>query len=144
MVGSRYLKGDSTRYYFLVCKDTFDQSVYIEFVDTRKMDVVLAFLVHAWQFLGMPDKVQFDNGREFSGFGKSARYLCRVIRFCLHLGVESVFIPEGKPQRNGSVENFNGWFQPLHRVVPRDEPLFAPLSHNRVLKILNRLDFSGY
>jgi putative transposase len=31
---------------------------------------------------------------------------------CLRFGVEPVFIPKGEPQFNGSVENFNGWFQP--------------------------------
>jgi hypothetical protein len=31
----------------------------------------------------------------------------------LRLGIQPVFIPEAQPQRNGSVENFNGWFQPL-------------------------------
>jgi transposase InsO family protein len=38
-----------------------------------------------------------------------------VIRLCLRFGVGPVFIPAGEPQFNGSVENFNGWFQ---------EPLF--------------------
>jgi len=38
-----------------------------------------------------------------------------VIRLCLRYGASPVFIPEGEPQFNGSVENFNGWFQ---------EPLF--------------------
>ena len=38
-----------------------------------------------------------------------------MIRFCLRYGVSPVFIPEGEPQFNGSVANFNGWFQ---------EPLF--------------------
>jgi putative transposase len=113
VVGPRYLEGDSTRHYFLVCKDVFDQSIYMEFVDSRQMDGILDFLVHAWQHLGLPEKVQFDNGREFCGFGYSARFLSRVIRLCLRLGVEPVFIPKGKPQHNGSVENFNGWFQPL-------------------------------
>jgi transposase InsO family protein len=113
VVGPRYLKGSSTRYYFLVCKDVFDQSIYVEFVDSRKMDLVLEFLVHAWQQLGLPEKVQFDNGREFCGFGHAARFLSRVIRLGLRLEVEPVFIPKAKPQRNGSVENFNGWFQPL-------------------------------
>jgi transposase InsO family protein len=113
VVGPRYLKGSSTRYYFLVCKDVFDLTVYMEFVDSRRMDVVLDFLVHAWQQLGLPEKVQFDNAREFCGFGHAARFLSRVIRLCLRLAVEPVFIPKGKPQRNGSVENFNGWFQPL-------------------------------
>lgn len=113
VVGPRYLKEDSTRYYFLVCKDVFDRSIYMEFVDSRRMDGVLAFLVHAWQHRGLPEKVQFDNGREFCGFGYTARFLSRVIRLCLRLGVEPVFIPKGKAQWNGSVENFNGRFQPL-------------------------------
>jgi hypothetical protein len=34
-----------------------------------------------------------------------------VIRLCLRYGVGPVFIPEGEPQFDGSVENFNGWFQ---------------------------------
>jgi hypothetical protein len=85
----------------------------MEFVDSRKMDGIMDFLVHAWQQLGLPEMVQFDNGREFCSFGHSARFLSRLIRLCLRLGVEPLFIPKGKPQWNGSVENFNGWFQPL-------------------------------
>ena len=42
----------------------------------------------------------------------AARYLTRVLRLCLRFGVEPLLIPPGRPQRNGSVENFNGWFQP--------------------------------
>jgi len=113
VVGPRYLKGDKTRYYFLICKDVFDQAVYLELVKGRRMNGVLVFLIHAWQHLGLPEIVQFDNGREFCSFGRPARFLSRVIRLCLRLEIESVFIPPGKPQRNGSVENFNGWFQPL-------------------------------
>jgi hypothetical protein len=36
-----------------------------------------------------------------------------VIRLCLYLSIEPVFIPPTRPRYNGSVENFNGWFQPL-------------------------------
>jgi transposase InsO family protein len=122
VVGPRYLKGDKTRYYFLVCKDVFDQAVYLELVKGRSMDGVLAFLIHAWQQLGLPEMVQFDNGREFCGFGYAARYLSRVIRLCLRLVVEPIFIPFGKPQRNGSVENFNGWFQPVLLKRPYCRP----------------------
>lgn len=112
-VGPRYLEGDSARYYFLVCRDVFDHAVYMEFVDKRSTDTVLAFLVRAWQRLGIPEIVQFDNGREFCGWGKAARSLGRVIRFGLRLDVEVLFIPERMPCHNGSVEWFNGWFQPL-------------------------------
>jgi len=122
LVGPRYLKGDSTRYYFLICKDVFDQAVYLELAENRSMDGVLAFLIRAWQHLGLPEVVQFDNGREFCGFGKAASHLSRVIRLCLRLEVEAYFIPKGKPQRNGSVENFNGWFQPVLLKRPYRRP----------------------
>lgn len=113
VVGPRYLRGDSTKYYFLVCKDAFNQAVYAEFVAGCTMGQVLTFLMHAWQRLGLPEHAQFDNGKQFYGWGRWPRSLNRVIRLALRLGVQPVFIPEAQPQRNGSVENFNGWFQPL-------------------------------
>ena len=113
VVGPRFLSGDSTKYYFVVCKDAFDQAVYAEFVAGSSMEHVLPFLIHAWQRLGLPEHVQFDNGQPFYGWGRWPRSLNRVIRLTLRLGVQPVFIPEAQPQRNGSVENFNGWFQPL-------------------------------
>jgi putative transposase len=112
IVGPRYLTGDKTKYYFLLCKDAFDQSVYAEFQAGCAMEQVLPFLVHAWQHLGLPQFVQFDNGKEFYGWGRWPRSLNRVIRLALRLDIQPVFIPEASPQRNGSVENFNHWFQP--------------------------------
>lgn len=136
-VGPRYLKGDRTRYYFLVCRDVFDQAVYMEFVASRKSDVVLEFLVHAWQALGIPEIVQFDNGREFCGWGKSARSLGRVIRLGLRLQVEVLFIPEGRPQHNGSVEQFNGWFQPLLLERTYRRPADVRRQVNRLMTSVN-------
>lgn len=113
LVGPRYLTGDKTKYYFFICKDAFDQAVYAEFHAGNAAELVLSFLISAWQHLGLPQQVQFDNGRQFYAPGRYARSLNRVIRLTLRLGVQPVFIPEGQPARNGSVENFNGWFQPL-------------------------------
>lgn len=113
LVGPRYLKGDKTKYYFYICKDAFDQQVYIEFWAGNRMDTVLGFLVRAWQQIGLPQHVQFDNGKQFYGSGRYSRSLNRVVRLSLRLGIQPIFIPEAQPQRNGSVENFNGWFQPL-------------------------------
>jgi putative transposase len=113
LVGPRHLYRDSTDYYFVICRDVFDGAVYMELTTSRDMSTIITCLIHAWQHLGLPERVQFDNGREFCGFGRAARWLSRVIRFCLRVGVEAVFIPKGRPQRNGAVEHFNGWFQPL-------------------------------
>jgi putative transposase len=115
LVGPVYLKGNSHRYYIWVGKDAFDGAVCLRLASSRRMDEVLWFLGECWKDLGRPQQVQFDNARELSGWGPAAHSLCRVIRLCLRFGVSPVFIPEREPQFNGSVENFNGWFQ---------EPLF--------------------
>jgi putative transposase len=115
LVGPVYLKGNRHRYYIWVGKDAFDGAVCLRLAGSRRMDEVLWFLGECWKDLGRPEQVQFDNARELAGWGQSARALCRVIRLCLRFSVSPVFIPKGEPQFNGSVENFNGWFQ---------EPLF--------------------
>jgi transposase InsO family protein len=111
-VGPIYLKGKRQRYYIFVCKDVSDGAVCLRIYRSRKMEVVLDFLGECWKSLGLPEQVQFDNAREVVGWGPVARYLSRVLRLCLRFGVEPLLIPPGHPQRNGSVENFNGWFQP--------------------------------
>jgi putative transposase len=115
LVGPIYLQGRSHRYYIWIGKDAFDGAVCLRLANSRRMDEVLWFLGECWKDLGRPEQVQFDNARELSGWGPAARTLSRVIRLCLRFGVGPVFIPAGEPQFNGSVENFNGWFQ---------EPLF--------------------
>jgi hypothetical protein len=113
LVGPVYLKGSGHRYYIWVGKDAFDGAVCLRLAESRKMDEVLWFLGECWKDLGRPEQAQFDNARELAGWGQSAGALSRVIRLCLRFEVSPVFIPEGEPQFNGSVENFNGWFQPL-------------------------------
>jgi hypothetical protein len=111
LVGPIYLQGNRHRYYIWIGKDAFDGAVCLRLAGSRRMDEVLWFLGECWKDLGRPEQVQFDNATELAGWGAAARNLSRVIRLCLRFGVEPVFIPKGEPQFNGSVENFNGWFQ---------------------------------
>jgi transposase InsO family protein len=111
LVGPVYLQGSGHRYYIWIAKDAFDGAVCLRLAYSRCMEEVLGFLGDCWKDLGRPEQVQFDNARELSGWGPAARTLSRVIRLCLRFGVSPVFIPAGEPQFNGSVENFNGWFQ---------------------------------
>jgi putative transposase len=111
LVGPVYLKGSGHRYYIWIGKDAFDGAVCLRLAYSRRMDEVLWFLGECWKNLGIPEQVQLDNARELAGWGPAARTLSRVIRLCLRFGVGPVFIPAGEPQFNGSVENFNGWFQ---------------------------------
>jgi putative transposase len=137
LVGPIYLKGRRQRYYIWVCKDAFDGAVCLRLANSRRMDEVLTFLGESWKSLGRPAQVQFDNAREITGWGHAARYLSRVIRLCLRFGVEPVFIPPGEPQFNGSVENFNGWFQPrlLQRRFTRPGDLRRELA--RMEEVVN-------
>jgi putative transposase len=112
LVGPVDLKRGRHRYDSWVGKDVFDGAVCLRLASSRRMDEVLGFLGECWKDLGLPEQVQLDNARELSGWGPAARRLSRVIRLCLRFGVSPVFIPAGEPQFNGSVENFNGWFQP--------------------------------
>src|SRR5215470_17517862 len=111
LVGPVYLQGSGQRYYIWVGKDVFDGAVCLRLAYSRRMDEVLGFLGECWKDLGRPEQVQLDNARELAGWGPAARTLSRVIRLCLHFSISPVFIPEREPQCNGSVENFNGWFQ---------------------------------
>lgn len=124
-VGPIYLKGSRQRYYIFVAKDIFDGAVCLRIYRSRKMETVLDFLGECWKSLGRPTQVQFDNAREVVGWGPAARYLSRVLRLCLRFGVEPILIPPSRPQRNGSVENFNGWFRP--RLFQRHYPRLSTL-----------------
>jgi len=110
-VGPIYLKGNRQRYYIFTCRDVYDGAVCLKLYRSRKMEVVLDFLGECWKTLGLPEQVQFDNAREIVGWGPAARYLSRVLRLCLRFGVEVLLIPPARPQHNGVVEHFNGWFQ---------------------------------
>jgi transposase InsO family protein len=110
-IGPIYLRGQRQRHYLWTCKDVFDGAVCLDLSRSRRMEAVLAFLGKCWKTLGRPRVVQFDNAREIVGWGPAARYLSRVLRLCLRFGIEPVLIPPAKPERQGSVENFNGWLQ---------------------------------
>lgn len=121
VVGPRYLKGSRRQWFFVVYRDTYDQAVYVEFLPKMKMDTMLAFVVRAWQHLGLPQHLQVDNGELF-GLTSHPGSLSRFVRLALLVKVELIFIPEHEPWRNGSVEFFNGWFQDRLLAIPLHSP----------------------
>lgn len=120
LIGPRYLKGSRRQWFFLVYRDIYDGAIFIEFQPKPRLETVLAFVVHAWQHLGLPDVLQVDNSDLF-GLTSHPGSLSRFVRLALLVGVELTFIPEHEPWRNGSIEHFNGWLQ---------ERLFAILLHS--------------
>jgi putative transposase len=63
-------------------------------------------LLQTWQQLGVPDVAQFDNESAFSG-GNHPWGLGKVVRLCLYMGIEVLFIPLGEADYNSPVETFN-------------------------------------
>lgn len=110
LIGPRYLKGSGQQWYFLVYRDVYDGAVFVEFQPKPKLEGVLAFVVRAWQHLGLPESLQVDNSDLF-GWTSHPGSLNRFLRLALLVGVEVTFIPEHEPWRNGAIEHFNGWLQ---------------------------------
>lgn len=110
LIGPRYLKGSRRQWFFLVYRDIYDHAVYVEFQPKPNMEIVLDFVVRAWQRMGLPESLQVDNSELF-GLTSHPGALSRFVRLALWVGVELTFIPEHEPWRNGSIEYFNGWLQ---------------------------------
>ena len=72
------------------------------------MDNVVEFLLGCWTENAIPNYLRMDNGASFIGDVIHPRHFSRVVRLCLRLGVEPVFIAPSKPWMNGAIENFNG------------------------------------
>ena len=68
---------------------------------------VRAHLLSTWQTLGLPHRLHLDNDAAFSGGERTKRRLGTVVRLCLYLGIEVVFLPPGEPKRNAVVERIN-------------------------------------
>lgn len=63
-------------------------------------------LLQTWQQLGIPDVAQFDNASAFSG-GNHPWVFGKVVRLCLYMGIDVLFIPLGEADYNSPVETFN-------------------------------------
>jgi putative transposase len=111
--GPIYLKGSSHKYYLLALRDFYSKAVALAAAQNREAQSIANFLVAAWQKIGLPKTLQMDNGLEFRGSNRYPRSFGKVVRLCLDVGVEPLFIPPREPWRNGFIENFNGQAQRL-------------------------------
>lgn len=112
LVGPRYLEGAS-RLYSVHLIDAFSNAVALAARPSKRDTDIVEAVVAAWQRLGIPRYLQVDNELSFRGSNRYPRSVGLLIRLCLYLGVEIVFIPEGEPWRNGIVERFNDVYDKL-------------------------------
>src|SRR5215207_1779292 len=106
--GPLYLKDRAHKYYLMVLRDKVSKKTALRALATKSMDAILDFLVDAWQRMGCPRYLKMDNCLDFRGSNLYPRSPSKLMRVCLDLGIQPVFIPLREPWRNGVVENLNG------------------------------------
>jgi transposase len=74
-------------------------------------DQVQTALWQDWQSEGMPTYLQMDNQLPFIGGRVHARTLSHVVRLCLFVGIQPVFIPFYCSFYNAHVESYQGLWQ---------------------------------
>ena len=106
--GPIYLQDHSHKYYLVALRDKLSKKTALQALANKSMDAILDFLVNAWQSMGCPKRLQMDNCLDFRGSNLYPRSPSKLVRVCLDLSVQPVFIPLREPWRNGVVENLNG------------------------------------
>jgi len=106
--GPFYLQDHVHKYYLMVLRDKMSKKTALCALANKSMDAILDFLVPAWQTMGCPRFLKMDNCLDFRGSNLYPRSPSKLMRVCLDLGVQPVFIPLREPWRNGVVENLNG------------------------------------
>lgn len=106
--GPLYLAGSAQKHYLLAVRDFASKSVGLDIAQNKRGQTMTEFLVVAWQQRGLPATLQLDNAMELRGSNRYPRSFSQVVRLCLDVGVEPLFVPPHEPWRNGFIENFNG------------------------------------
>ncbi len=109
LVGPRFIKGDG-RFYSLNIMDIATHRIKLNPSRRKNDESIAEGLIQTWKELGMPDFLQMDNELSFTGSNRYPHSLGLVLRLCLFLEIQPVFIPQGEPWRNGEIESFQDTF----------------------------------
>ena len=106
LVGPRHLDGGMP-FVALNCVDVVPHAAAIGIAPDQREETITEALIGLWERLGVPLRLQLDNGKPFL-LGSAS--LGEIARVALHQGATPVFIPQGEPWRNGVCEQFNDTF----------------------------------
>ena len=112
VVGPRYLKTDG-RFYSANIIDAYDRRCCVNPVRRQTKSDILACIIRSFQLLGIPEYLQMDNKLPMRGSNRYPHSFGLVIRLCLHLGIQPIFIPVSEPWRNGIIEKFQDVFDKM-------------------------------
>jgi len=109
VVGPRYLKEDG-RFYSINIIDAYDRRSSINPDRRQNRRAIITALICSWHTLGTPCYLQMDNQLAMRGSNHYPHSFGVVIRLCLHLGIQPLFIPLSEPWRKGIIEHFQNVF----------------------------------
>ena len=112
VVGPRYLKTDG-RFYSANIIDAYDRRCSVNPIRGQTRTDITSALIRSWQTLGIPTYLQMDNLLPLRGSNRYPHSFGLVIRLCLKLGIQPIFIPIKEPWRNGIVEHFQNVFDKM-------------------------------
>lgn len=111
-LGPRYLEGGYC-FYCLNVMDVGSHRSIINITENQRGVTAVNKLVLTWKKLGVPKYLKMDNAACFIGSHEHPKAFGKVIRLCLNLGIQPVFIPLSEPWRNGYIEKFQDTFQKM-------------------------------
>ena len=112
IVGPRYLKDDG-RFYSTNIIDAYDRRCNVNPMRGKTRINITSALIRCWQTMGIPCYLQMDNTLSTRGSNRYPHSFGVVIRLCLHIGIQPVFIPIKEPWRNGIIERFQDVFDKM-------------------------------
>lgn len=112
VIGPRYLKEDG-RFYSVNIIDAYDRKNSLNPDRRQNRQAICKALIACWHTLGIPCYLQMDNQLSLRGSNQFPHAFGAVIRLCLYMGVQPLFIPIREPWRNGIIEHFQNVFDKL-------------------------------
>ena len=106
LVGPRYIKNDGLVYMVNIV-DVVSFQAGMEIERNKSASALEKTLIGHWTKEAIPRYLQMDNEAAARGGMYHERSMGRIIRLCLYLDVEVVFIAESSPWMNGTIESFN-------------------------------------
>ena len=112
VVGPRYIKEDG-KFYSVNIIDAFDRRNSTNPERRQNRIAVSKGLLCSWKTIGIPLYEQMDNKLPMRGSNQYPHSFGLVIRLCLSLGIQPLFIPLAEPWRNGIIEHFQNVFDKM-------------------------------
>lgn len=109
VVGPRYIK-EFGAVYSLNLIDVFARVAAIRPCLGKNSETLSKLFLSIWEKVGVPKMLWLDNELSFRGSNRYPRSFSKLIRFCLFLGTEVIFIPIAEPWWNCYIESFNSTF----------------------------------